>query len=70
MAGVLAVRTRATPRVTFAMVETEDGRVLIAGDQTIPAQYEDRRFSNGMEPHQQLNASSTIDAFNYLVIPG
>ena len=61
MAGVLAVRTPGhTAGHISLVVQTEDGRVLIAGDQTMTrSEYEDRRFSQwyGASHLEQLNAS-------------
>ena len=76
MAGVLAVRTPGhTAGHISLVVETEDGRVLIAGDQTMTrSEYEDRRFSQwyGASHLEQLNASlDKVMAFEpHLVIPG
>lgn len=76
MNGVLAVRTPGHTQGHISLVvETAEGRVLIAGDQTMTrSEYEERAFSQWYGPDhlRQLNASldKVIALKPDLVIPG
>lgn len=76
MPGVLAVRTPGhTSGHISLVVDTEEGRVLIAGDQTMTrSEYEERAFSQwyGAGQLEQLNASldKVMALGPDLVIPG
>lgn len=76
MPGVLALKTPGHSAGHMSLlVDTDDGLVLVAGDQTMTRrEYEDRQFSQwyGPEPLRLLNESlSKVQAYKpALVIPG